>query len=186
MSDRAEVTMMLQRAADGDALAQHELAPLVYEELKGRAQALMRRESRAHSLQATVLVNDAFLRLIQAESVDWQSRTHFYALASKVMRQVLVEHARARARQKRGGDVKKVSLDDALMVGEERDQLVLDVDRALEKLTDIDARQAEIVTLRFFGGMSMDDVAEHLGISKRTAEREWTLVKAWLRRELAG
>ncbi|MCB9674848.1 MAG: sigma-70 family RNA polymerase sigma factor [Alphaproteobacteria bacterium] len=181
-----EITMLLKRASRGDATAQNDLAPLVYDELKIRADALMRRESDAQSLQATVLVNDAFMRLIDAAAVDWESRTHFYALASRVMRRVLVEHARDRGRLKRGGRVRKVELDEAITICPTRDEDVLALEEALVRLAEVDPRQADFVTMRFFGGMSMEAIAESLGVPKRTLEREWTLVKAWLRRELAS
>ncbi len=184
MSDH--VTLLLQKARHGDRKAQNDLAPLVYDELKDRAQALMRRERNAQSIQATVLVSDAFMRLIDAGEVDWESRNHFFALASNTMRRVLVEHARARSRQKRGGDVQRVPLDEVIMLSADRDHDVLALDDALRRLEELDPRQADIVTMRFFGGMSMADVATAVGLSKRNCEREWTLIKAWLRRELAG
>jgi len=186
MADPNHLTRLLRQAADGDAAAQHELAPQVYSELKRRAEGLMRREAHAQSLQATVLVSDAFMRLVHADQVDFNSRTHFYALASKVMRRVLVEHARSRGRQKRGGDVQKVSLDEALVVSAERDSDVLAVDAVLARLAEEDPRQAQIVELRFFGGLPMQEVADALGLSKRSCEREWTLIRAWMRRELSA
>jgi RNA polymerase sigma-70 factor (ECF subfamily) len=160
-----DVTQLLQAASAGDKEAQHQLAPVVYAELKQLA--------------------DAFMRLIDQARVDWDSRAHFYALASRVMRQVLVEHARARRAHKRGAGATHLSFDEVLTlsVGEEDD--VLRVEEALQALAAIDPRQADIVTMRFFGGLSMTEVAEALGVSKRTADREWVLIKAWLRRELA-
>jgi RNA polymerase sigma factor (TIGR02999 family) len=180
-----DVTQLLQAASAGDKEAQHQLAPVVYAELKQLADALMRRERDAHTVQATALVSDAFMRLIDQARVDWDSRAHFYALASRVMRQVLVEHARARRAHKRGAGATHLSFDEVLTlsVGEEDD--VLRVEEALQALAAIDPRQADIVTMRFFGGLSMTEVAEALGVSKRTADREWVLIKAWLRRELA-
>lgn len=180
-----DLTQLLRRASGGDRAAQNELAPIVYEALKSRAQAMMRGEKGAQSLQATVLVNDAFLRLVDGATLDWQSRGHFFAMASTVMRRVLVEHARARTRLKRGGVVRKVSLEEALTVSAESDGDVLRVDAALTRLAELDPRQAEIVTMRFFGGMSVEGIAEALGLSKRSVEREWTMIKAWLRQELS-
>jgi len=184
-TDKNQLTILLRRASAGDTDAQHALAPLVYDTLKRRAEALMRGESKAHSLQATVLVNDAFMRMIDASSVDWESRGHFYRLASRTMRRVLVEHARARTSLKRGGELTRVQLDEALVISPQRDRDVLALHDALDALAAVDARQAEIVTMRFFGGMSMAGIAEALGTSKRSVEREWTMIKAWLRKELS-
>lgn len=184
--DPGQVTILLKRASGGDASAQNELAPLVYGVLHQRAQALMRGESKAQSVQATVLVNDAFMRLVGGASIDWESRAHFFRMASKTMRRVLVEHARARGSLKRGGELTKVQLDEALTLSPGQDAHILALHDALEALAAVDPKQAEMVTLRFFGGLSMDAVAETLGMSKRQAEREWTMVKAWLRKELAG
>lgn len=184
--DPGRVTVLLRQASGGDAEAQNELAPLVYGVLRQRAEALMRGESKAQSVQATVLVNDAFMRLVGGAAIDWESRAHFFRLASKTMRRVLVEHARARTSLKRGGEFTKVQLDEALTISPGQDAHVLALHDALESLARIDPQQAEMVTLRFFGGLSMNAVAETLGMSKRQAEREWTMVKAWLRKELAG
>ena len=184
MSNPADVTQLLVAATGGDATASNRLAALVYDELHGRAAALMRRESQAHSMQATMLVNEAFMRLVDAANLDFESRGHFYALASRVMRQVLVEHARARTRLKRGGDLTRLQLDEALTLSAGRDDDVLALDDALERLAQTDPLQAEIVTLRFFGGLSVQAVADALKVPKRRVEREWTLIKAWLRREL--
>ncbi len=181
-----EVTRLLSAASGGDGAAANKLASLVYDELHGRAAALMKRESRADSMQATMLVNEAFMRLVDAAKVDWESRNHFFALASRVMRQVLVEHARARSRLKRGGNVTRVQLDEALTISASKDDDVLALDEALQLLAERDPVQAEIVTLRFFGGLSVQAVADALGLSKRRVEREWTLIKAWLRREMTG
>ncbi len=183
---RAEVTALLRRVKAGDKAAREQLAPLVYSDLKLRAEQLMRREANAHTVQATMLVNDAFMQLTDAGGVDWESRGHFLALASRVMRRVLVDRARARARDKRGGGARHVELDDAIVVSAARDDDVLRVEQALESLAALDPRQADIVTMRFFGGMGMDEIAHVLGTSKRSLEREWTLVKAWLRRELSA
>ena len=185
MGYQPDVTVLLARASGGDPAAQNVLAPLVYAELKGRAEALMRGERNAQSIQATVLVNDAYMRLLGGAEVDFASRTHFFAIASNVMRRVLVEHARARNRQKRGGGVEKVEFDEARMLSIDSDDDVLALEDALTRLAAVDARQADIVTMRFFGGMSMAEVADSLGISKRSCEREWSMIKAWLRRELA-
>jgi RNA polymerase sigma factor (TIGR02999 family) len=180
-----EVTQLLNKAAGGDRAAQDYLAVRVYDELRRLAAAQLRRESPGHSVQATVLVNDAFLRLVGDADIAWESRSHFFGLASRVMRQVLVDHARARRREKRGGEARRVSFDEALTVSVADVDDVLRVDEALRALEANAPQHAEIVTMRFFGGMSMEAVADSLGMSKRTAEREWAVIKAWLRRELS-
>ena len=164
----------------------HDLAPLVYSELKKLAQAHMRRERSAHTVQATELVNDAFMRLVKQASVDWEDRSHFYGIASNVMRQILVDRARSRNRLKRGGGALHVSIDDVVTVSVERDEDILAVEEALSALEVVDPRQASIVTMRFYGGMSMQEVAKALGVSKRTADREWAMTRAWMRRALSG
>lgn len=184
-ADQAQVTLLLQRATGGDRGAQNALAPLVYQELKARAEALMRREANAHSVQATLLVSDAFMRLVNEASVDWESRNHFFALASKVMRRVLVERARARAAAKRGGGLVPAPLDEGLVLSVDKDEDVLRLEEALVELAAQHPRQADLVTMRFYGGMGMEEIAQALGTSKRSCEREWALAKAWLRRELA-
>lgn len=177
-----DVTRLLVAAAEGDERAQTALLPLVYDELRRRAGSALSRERAGHTLQPTALVHEAWMRLIAQEAVSWQGRQHFYALASRMMRRVLVDHARGRLRQKRGGDQVRVELEDGLSTS--RDADVLALDDALERLAALDPRQAEIVELRFFGGLTVQEVAETLGISKRAVEAEWTMIKAWLRREL--
>lgn len=183
--DRAHVTVLLQRVKRGDTGARDELAPLVYAELKRRARNLLRREAAGHSWQPTMLVNDAYMRLIDSDQVDWESRGHFFALASRVMRRVLVDRARARTRDKRGGGARPEAFDETRVVSAAHDEDVLRVEQAMRTLAEVDPQQAEILTMRFYGGMEMDEIAEALGMSKRSLEREWTLIKAWLRRELA-
>ncbi|MEZ4474693.1 MAG: ECF-type sigma factor [bacterium] len=183
--DVEQVTRLLLAATDGDAGAQEQLLPLVYDELRRRASSALRRERASHTLQPTALVHEAWLRLVNQEGIDWKSREHFYAIASRVMRRVLVDHARGRLRQKRGGDQIRVELDDGMGLSVGRDADVLAVDAALEALAALDARQAQIVELRFFGGLTVQQVAEVLEMSKRAVEAEWTMIKAWLRRELS-
>jgi RNA polymerase sigma-70 factor, ECF subfamily len=185
MTAPEEVTKLLLAATQGDARAAEALIPVVYDELHRRAMAMMSRESHGHTLQATVLVHEAFLKLIDQQRVEWQGRTHFFAVASQVMRRVLVDHARGRRREKRGGGDVRISLDDSLPLSIQRDADVLALDEALRKLAEVDPRQADIVVMRFFGGLSVDEVAQSLGVSKRTVEAEWTMIKAWLRRELS-
>lgn len=187
MPDAREVTGLLLAATEGDPDAAEALLPAVYDELYRRAAALMRRENAAHTLQPTMLVHDAWLRLIDQDRVQWNNRGHFFALASKMMRRVLVDHARRRQRLKRGGDHVRVTLApaDARALSVERDTDVLALDQALEQLAEVDPRQADIVVMRFFGGLTVSEVAEILGVSKRTVEAEWTATKAWLRRALS-
>jgi RNA polymerase sigma-70 factor (ECF subfamily) len=177
-----DVTRLLHAAVEGDAQAQNALLPLVYEELRRRADSALRRERSGHTLQPTALVHEAWMRLITQEAVHWQGRQHFYALASRMMRRVLVDHARSRLRQKRGGDQVRVELEEGLSTTRDADVLALDT--ALEELASLDPRQAEIVELRFFGGLTVQEVADTLGVSKRAVEAEWTMIKAWLRRAL--
>ncbi len=180
-----DITGLLVAAGAGEEHAADQLAALVYNELHRRAAALMGRESPGHTLQATVLVHDAYMKLIQQERASWRDRNHFFAVAAQTMRRVLVDHARARRRDKRGGGQVKVSLDEGLglSMGSEAD--VLAVDEALERLHKVDPTQARIVELRFFGGLSVEEVAAVLQVGKRTVEAEWTMVAAWLRRELS-
>jgi RNA polymerase sigma factor (TIGR02999 family) len=167
------------------ARAVDELVPLVYDELRRLAARYLRRESAGNSLQPTALVHEAFLKLAQQQRVDWQGRTHVLAIGAKAMRRILVDHAKRKRRFKRGGGLKRILLDETAALSTERDEDLLAVDEALETLAGIDERQATIVELRFFGGMTVEEVAETLGVSKRTVESEWTMVRAWLRRELA-
>ncbi len=185
MDGPVEVTALLVAAADGDEKAHERLLPIVYDELRRRATSMMRRESSGHTLQATALVHEAYVRLVKQDRTDWQGRTHFFALASQMMRRVLVDHARGRMRAKRGDGKAHVELDEGAVLSPERDADVLALDEALDRLAEVDEQQAKIVVMRFFGGLTVDEVAQALGMSKRAVEAEWTMVKAWLRRELS-
>ncbi len=178
------VTQLLERWGGGDASALEELTPLVLGELRQLAAAYLRRERPGHTLQATALVNEAYLRLVGQKQGRWQGRKHFYGIAARLMRQVLVEHARRHGAEKRGGGREAVTLGHAEEVAGSPVVDVLAVHGALERLAAFDGQQARVVELRFFGGLSVDEVAEALGVSKRTVEGEWTHAKAWLRREL--
>ena len=182
----SDVTELLGRVRAGDDRARHELAPLVYAELKRLAISRVNRERGSNTVQPTELVNDAFMRLVGQANVDWESRSHFYGIASRIMRQILVERARARRRHKRGGGAVHVDFDEAVTISVDHDDDILAVEDALKALESVDPRQAEIVVMRFYGGMTMTEIAEALGISKRSADREWAMVKAWLRRELSA
>ncbi len=180
-----EVTALLAAASDGDGEAADALMPVVYDELHRRAAALMQRESGQHTLQATALVHEAYMVLVRQDRASFNDRAHFFAVAAQMMRRILVDHARARSREKRGQGFVRVVLDEGVALSPQRDQDVLALDDALETLAQFDARQAEIVVMRFFGGLTVAEVAQALGVSKRTVEGEWTMAKAWLRRELS-
>jgi RNA polymerase sigma factor (TIGR02999 family) len=180
----ADVTKLLLRVKVGDAGAESELLPLIYDELRAIARNHMRHERQDHTLQATVLVHEAFLQLAGNSQIDWQNRAHFFALASRAMRRVLIDYARAAHAEKRPGAHKRVEIDSALMpVGAENTD-VLALDEALERLATWDPRQSQIVEMRFFAGLSFEEIAEVLGISDRTVKRDWTMARAWLHREL--
>ncbi len=179
-----KTTESLSAAVDGNAEATQQLMVTVYDELRRLAASYLKRESPDHVLRPTALVHEAFLKLIDQRQVDWQGRTHFFAIAAQSMRRVLVDHARSRKRQKRGGDRTRVTLDEQLIIHRDRLEDVLAMDELLGQLAEMDARQATIIELRFFGGMTVEEVANVLGISKRTVEREWTMARAWLRQQL--
>lgn len=181
-----DITGLLSAASSGDSDAAEQLIALIYDHLHRRASALMQRESANHTLQPTVLVHDAFLKLVHQERAQYRDRNHFFAVAAQTMRRILVDHARGRTRLKRGGESVKVPLDEAQGISVESDADVLALDAALERLAAIDPRQARIVELRFFAGMSVEEVAAILETSKRTVEGEWTMISAWLRRELSS
>lgn len=178
------ITQLLERWSDGDQSALDELMPLVYTELRQVAAAYLRRERPDHTLQTTALVNEAYLRLVGGKPASWQGRKHFYGIASRLMRQVLVEHARRQRAEKRGGRQEAVTLGHAEGVTGTRHFDVLEVHEALERLAVFDEQQARIVELRFFGGLSIDEAAQTLGVGHATVEREWALARAWLRKEL--
>ena len=180
-----EVTQLLKGWCKGDADALEQLAPLVEGELRRLARRYLRKEQPAHTLQPTDLVNEAYVRLIGWNPVEWQDRTHFYAVAAKMMRRILVNQAISRARQKRGGSVLLVSLAEADQASQ-RSADILALDEALIKLAQIDDRRSQLVELRFFAGLTPDETAEVLGISARTVYREWDLARAWLFREVRG
>lgn len=186
--DAAELTQLMRAAKQGDEGARNRLAREVYAELRKIAGRHVRRERGQVSVRATALASDAFVRLFSRESapVEWEGRTHFYAVASAVMRRVLVDGARSRGAAKRGGGDAPAPFDEGTMLSVERDEDVLRVEEAIERLGAVDPRHAEIVTMRFHGGLGMQEIAEALGTSKRAVEREWTLIKAWLRRELSS
>jgi RNA polymerase sigma factor (TIGR02999 family) len=179
-----EVTDILLELKRGNKEAEGRLIPLVYKELRRIAASHMRRESPDHSLQPTALVHEAYLRLIDIKEIDWQSRSHFFAVSATLMRRILVDHARASHARKRGSGWDAVSLDEALLPSPQRALEILALDDALDKLAALDERQSKIVELRFFAGMSEEEAGQALGISARTVKRDWRIAKAWLFKEL--
>lgn len=181
-----EVTQLLLAWSGGDETALEKLTPLVYRELHRLAQRYMSRERQEHTLQTTALVNELYLRLVDADQMRWQNRAHFFAVSAQLMRHILVDFARSRKNIKRGGEVIKVSLDDAPVVSEDTDSNLIALNDALNSLAEIDERKAKVIELRFFGGLSIEETAEVLKISGDTVMRDWRLAKLWLLREMAG
>ena len=180
----AAITRLLIDWRGGDQAALEQLIPLVHEELRRLARRHMAHERVGHTLQATALVNEAFVRLIDVRQVKWQDRAHFFAMSSRLMRRILVDFARSKGYQKRGGGAQKVSFDEALFVAREPGQDLVALDDALNALAAFDARKAQVVEMRFFGGLSVEETAEALNVSVDTVMRDWKLAKAWLLREL--
>src|SRR6266705_2980055 len=181
-----EVTQLLVAWSNGDEGARDRLMPFVYEELRRLAHQYMNRERSGHTLQTSALVNEAFLRLVDQRNVHWQNRAHFFGIAAQMMRRILVDYARNRRYAKRGGSVRQVSFNEALIVSAERSTEIVALDEALKGLAKLDQRKSQIVELRFFGGLSIDETAKALGVSPGTVMRDWTFAKAWLRREMTN
>lgn len=186
---RHDVTQILSDMHGGDRESLEKLLPMIYDELHALAQAQLRQERPGHTLQATALVNEAYLKLIELKHIKWEGRAHFFGAAARIIRRILVDHARGRDRLKRGGDRKRIPLDasaiqDAGPAGSGSVDLIA-LHEALEKLEALDPRQSKIVELRFFGGLSMKEVADVLGVSLRTVEGDWTMARAWLMEQLA-
>ena len=185
MEQPQDITEMLRQWSGGDAQAAERLFALVYDELRHLARNYLRREQAGNTLQPTALVNEAYLRLIDRTRVDWQNRAHFYGIAAKVMRRILVEHARAHAADKRGGPAQqKFSLDETLLQPHQRAAELIALDEALEALAQVDERKSQVVELRFFGGLSVAETASFLQVSEKTVQRDWQIAKLWLHREL--
>jgi RNA polymerase sigma-70 factor (ECF subfamily) len=178
-----EATLLLRAWGAGDREALDRLTPIVYDELRRLARRYLQRERPGHSLQATALVNEAYLRLVDYKHMQWQDRSHFFAVSSQLMRRILVEHAR-RHNLKRGGDVQHVALEESAIVGGGRPGDLVALDDALNELGQLDPRKARVVEMRFFGGLSVEEIAQVLGVSPITVMRDWTTAKAWLYREL--
>jgi RNA polymerase sigma factor (TIGR02999 family) len=180
-----QVSQLLDQMKEGDESAAERLMPLVYAEFRALAARYLKRERANHTLQPTALVNEAYLKLVDQSRVQWQGRTHFFAVGAQAMRRILVDHARRRQRLRHGGQRARVTLDEAVALSPQRDEDVLALDEALERLSKLDPRQAQVVELRFFAGLSVEEVADLLGVSKRTVEGDWTMARAWLHRELS-
>ena len=181
-----DVTLMLKEWSGGNAEVLDDLMPLVYDELRRQASRFLRKERPDHTLQATALINEAYLKLIDQRGTRWQNRAHFFAIASVAMRRILVDYAKGRHREKRGGAAENLPLDDALQIASNEKSIdLVALDEALDQLAKFDARQAKVVELRYFSGLSIDETAEVLGVSNATVRLDWNLAKAWLRKEIA-
>ena len=181
-----EVTALLVAWSEGDQGALDRLVPLVYAELHRLAKSYMRRERAGQTLQTTALIHEAYVRLIDAQQVPWQNRAHFFGVAARIMRQILVASAREHTAQKRGGRVQPVSLDEALVVSNGLDEDLVAIDEALSGLAEVDARKAHVVEMRFFGGLTEEETATALRVSPETVRRDWRIARSWLRRKLSG
>ena len=184
-SPPGQVTELLLELSGGNRAVVDELIPFLYRELKRIAAAQLRNERPGHTLQVTALVHEAYLKLVDQRQVHWQNRAHFFGVAAQVMRRILLDYAKGRARGKRGGDVRKTSLDEALTVSYDRAFELVEIDEALQRLEAFDQRQAKVVEMRFFGGLSVEETAEALGVSEPTVKREWAMARAWLHRQIS-
>ena len=180
----ADVTQLLQRISSGSGEEMDQLLHIVYAELRRQAARYLRRERTNHTLQPTALVNEAFMKLVDQRSVQWQNRAHFFGIAAQAMRRIVIDHARARQRVKRGGVQQVVTLDEAMIAAPSRSIDVLALDEALTRLAALDERQARIVEMRYFAGLSVEETAEVTGLSPATIKREWAMARAWLHAEL--
>jgi RNA polymerase sigma factor (TIGR02999 family) len=185
MNEEIDVTQVLSQMAGGDPEALDRLLPVVYDNLRDLARRELRRERQDHTLSATAMVHEAYLRLVQLDNVSWEGRAHFFGAAAVAMRRILISYARTRNAQKRGAGAAHVPLEDVVVAARERPADVLALDEALERLKELDPRQASVVECRFFAGMSLDETAAALGISNATVRRDWALARAWLNRELS-
>jgi RNA polymerase sigma-70 factor, ECF subfamily len=182
-----EISRMLKAWSDGDREIADEFMPLVYDELRRQARRYLRRERGNHTLQTTGLVHEAYLRLVDQRDVSWQNRAHFFGIAAEMMRRILVNYALQANREKRGGRAQKITLDERVQIAGPIDDLdLIALDEALTRLAELDGRQARVVELKYFGGLSVEETSEVMGISPATVKREWTMAKAWLRAELDG
>jgi RNA polymerase sigma-70 factor, ECF subfamily len=180
------ITVLLAKARSGDSSALANVFPLIYDELRRLARQQLQREPDGHTLSPTALVHEAYMRLIDYSRMEWAGRAHFLAVAATAMRRILVDHARGHRSVKRGGMLRRVSIDDVELGTEDRAELLVAIDDALDRLKELDARQAQVVECRFFGGMTEEETVTALGISVRTAKRDWAKAKSWLHREIAA
>jgi RNA polymerase sigma factor (TIGR02999 family) len=186
MADTHDVTILLRRLSEGDDAAPEQLMPLVYDDLRRLARGYMQNERTGHTLQATALVHEAYIRLVDWENVTWQNRAHFFAVAAQMMRKILVDHARGRNAEKRGGGASRLALDEAVSFPSAgRDVDLIALDEALGSLSNLDRLQAQIVELRFFGGLTIEETAHALNLTPSQVRSEWTVAKAWLHREMS-
>jgi RNA polymerase sigma-70 factor (ECF subfamily) len=183
--EQQEVTALLLAWNKGNSEALERLTPLVYGELRRLARHYLRRERAGHSLQTTGLIHEAYLRLIDASQVQWQNRAHFFAVSARLMRRILVDVARERGYLKRGGGAHQVELNETMAIGDQREEELLALDEALNALAEVDARKAQVIELRFFGGLSLEETAEALQVSTETIKRDLRLAKSWLRRRMS-
>lgn len=179
-----EITQLLAEWSHGNQAALDKLYPLVYSELRRLAHGYLRRERKGHTLQTTALINEAYLRLVDQKHVHWANRSHFFGISAQIMRRILIDHARRYDYSKRGGGAQRISLDEAALVAKERGRALLMLDEALNSLAKIDARRSHVVELRYFGGLSNEEIAGVLKISENTVTRDWNLARAWLYQEL--
>src|SRR5262245_45185424 len=183
---KSDVTELLKAWSEGDPSAPEKPGPLIYDELRRLARRCMRRENQQHTLETGALINEAYLRLADWKNARWENRAHFYGVASQIMRRVLIDHARTKGYQKRGGGVRPVSLDEAVVTSPERGSDLLALDEALTRLSKLDPRKGKLVELRFFGGLSVEETAAILKVSPFTVIRDWNFAKAWLHREMTN
>ena len=181
-----QITKMLQAWSDGDGEVLDKLMPVVYDELRRQASRFLSKERSGHTLQTTALIHEAYIKLMGQDQVEWKNRSHFFAIASQAMRRILVDHARTRHREKRGGAGEDLPIDDALQIpSREKSVDLVALDEALTRLAKFDARQARVVELRYFSGLSIDETAEVIGVSNVTVRRDWNMAKAWLHQEIS-
>jgi RNA polymerase sigma factor (TIGR02999 family) len=185
-SESGEVTKLLRAWGSGDRDALDRLTPRVYDELRRMSRKYMRNERVGHTLQATALVNDVYVRLVDVGSVDWKDRAHFFAVCAQMMRRILIDSARARNAGRRGGGAVKIDVEDVCVGAPDRDASTIALDDALSALASLDPRKVQVIELRYFGGLSVEETAEILKISPQSVMRDWKLAKAWLAREMAG
>jgi RNA polymerase sigma-70 factor, ECF subfamily len=185
MEDSADVTLLLAEVRQGNQDALDRLLPLVYAELHRIADRYMRRERGDHTLQATALVNEAYMRLVDQREKNWQNRAHFFGIAAQLMRRILIDYARSHGYAKRGGGARKMALDEAMVFARERSAELVALDDAMKDLSEIDPRKCRVVELKYFGGLTFEEMAEILGVSVITAKRDWTMARSWLQRAMS-